>query len=155
MADASTAYASLADVEAILPPDEDMPHEPSNDDAPSREYQNLKVGLLEATDLVIGHLGREYTGEVGEDGVPVDVPPPVRRVVARVAMRAFTVSPDNPGAEAETQLMGPFSHTINWSKAAQDRDFYLTDSDEKRLERFCAASTSGAAHVPMYQVPCG
>jgi hypothetical protein len=65
-------------------------------------------------------------------------------------MRAFTESPDNPGAEAETNLMGPFSHTINWSKEAQARDFYLTASDKMRLDRFKTGYVSGAVHIAMW-----
>lgn len=145
------AYATLADVEAILPPDEDMP-----DDEESREYSNLVTALEEATDLVIGYLEREYTDDDEDaDGVPDDVPPAVRRVVARVAMRSFIDNPDNPGAEAETNLMGPFSHTINWSKQAQARDFYLTANDEMRLDRFKLGYVGSAGHLPMYEVPCG
>lgn len=132
------AYAELSDVEAILPPDEDMPDTPG-----TREYINLTTALDEATDLVIGYLEREY--------LPEDmIPDAVRRVVARVAMRAFIDSPDNPGAEAETNLMGPFSHTINWSKEAQARDFYLTDGEKLRLDRFKAGFLSGAGHMPMW-----
>lgn len=141
------AYASTADVEAILPPDEEMPSSSTS------EFLRLEKALDEATDLVIGYLRREYVGEpTGEDDpVPDDVPGAVRRVTARVALRAFIDSPDNPGAEAETNLMGPFSHTINWSREAQARDFYLTDSDRLRLDRFRLGYSGGAAHVPMYQ----
>lgn len=137
------AYANVDDVEAILPPETDMPQEPS------REYTNLVTALEEATDLVIGYIEREYTGTLYE-GVPSDVPDAVRRVTARVAMRAFTDSPDNPGAEAETNLMGPFSHTINWSREAQSRDLYLTSSDKLRLDRFKAGYLNGAGHMPMW-----
>lgn len=133
------AYANQEDVEKILPDDEEVPSEAED---------RLEVNLEEATDLVISVLGREYTGGL-EDGVPDDVPGAVRRVTARVALRAFTDAPDNPGAEAETNLMGPFSHTINWSKEAQARDFYLTDSDELRLKRFQLASVRAAGHAPM------
>lgn len=130
------AYADFSDVEAILPPDEVMPDEPD-----TREWLNLTTALEEATDLVIGYLEREYESEI---------PDAVRRVVARVAMRAFIDNPDNPGAEAETNLMGPFSHTINWSREAQARDFYLTDSDKIRLDRFKAGFLGGAGHMPMW-----
>lgn len=132
------AYAELSDVEAILPPDEVMPTEPG-----SREYMNLTTALEEATDLVIGYIEREY----GPEDL---IPDPVRRVVARVAMRSFIENPDNPGAEAETNLMGPFSHTINWSREAQARDFYLTESDKMRLERYKQGYFSGAVHMPMW-----
>lgn len=138
------AYANVDDVEAILTPETDMPVEPS------REYTNLVTALEEATDLVIGYIEREYTGNRYE-GVPSDVPDAVRRVTARVAMRAFTETPENPGAEAETNLMGPFSHTINWSKEAQARDFYLTSSDKMRLDRFKVGYLNGAGHMPMWQ----
>lgn len=135
------AYANVDDVNAILPEDEQVPPEAED---------RVLVNLEEATDLVISFMGREYTGADSDtDGVPEDVPGAVRRVVARVALRAFTDTPNNPGAEAETNLMGPFSHTINWSKEAQARDFYLTNSDEARLKRFQLASQRGAYHVPM------
>jgi|694.fasta_scaffold26064_2 hypothetical protein len=137
------AYANVDDIEAILPPENDMPVDPS------REYTNLITALEESTDLVIGYIEREYTANRYE-GVPSDVPDAVRRVTARVAMRAFTESPDNPGAEAETNLMGPFSHTINWSKEAQARDFYLTASDKMRLDRFKTGYVSGAVHIAMW-----
>ena len=132
------AYADFSDVEAILPPDEEMPTEPA-----SRDWLTLTTALEESTDLVIGYLEREF---LAEDVIP----DAVRRVVARVAMRAFIDNPDNPGAEAETNLMGPFSHTINWSKEAQTRDFYLTESDRLRLDRFKIGFLGGAAHMPMW-----
>jgi hypothetical protein len=66
-----------------------------------------------------------------------------------VTLRAFLDDAANPGAESEVNLMGPFSHTINWSKEAQARDFYLTDSDKLRLERYVAVQYSGAAYAPM------
>lgn len=137
------AYAGLTDVANILPPDEDMP------EADSRAETNLLTALEEATDLVIGFLDREYTGTPDDDGVPEDVPDPVRRVVARVAMRGFLNEDAQQGAESEVQLMGPFSHTINWMKEVQARDFFLTRSDEIRLERFKLFPTTGAAHVAM------
>lgn len=139
------AYAAQSDVEAILPEDEDVPTEAE---------ERLATNLEEATDLVSAFLHREYTGEDAEpdpdgDGVPDDVPGAVRRVVARVALRAFIDAPDNPGAVAETNLMGPFSHTINWSKEAQARDFYLTYSDEQRLKPYVLLTARSAAHAPM------
>lgn len=135
------AYANKVDVENILPEDEGVPA-----DAVVR----LVVNLEEATDLVIAALGREYTDvDEDEDGVPDDVPGAVRRVVARVALRAFTDNPDNPGALSETNLMGPFSHTINWSKEAQARDFYLTDSDELRLKKYALTTPRAVGHAPM------
>src|SRR5689334_8997517 len=100
------AYANQEDVEKILPEHEEVPED---------AVERLETNLEEATDLVIGYLGREYTDDA-IDGVPGDVPGAVRRVTARVALRGFIDAPDNPGAEAETNLMGPFSHTINWSR---------------------------------------
>lgn len=138
------AYANLDDVENILPPGEDLPTDPS------REYNNLITALEEATDLVIGYLDREFTDpDDDSDDVPDDVPDAVRRVTARVAVRGFLDEPMNPGAESEVELMGPFSHTINWSKEAQARDFYLTDAEKLRLDRFRLFPASGAAHMPM------
>lgn len=139
------AYATLDDVKKILPEDEDLPEEDS------RGEGNLLAALDEATDLVIGFLHREYTGEPTdepEDMVPDDVPGAVRRVVARVAMRGF-MADVNPGAESEVQLMGPFSHALNWSKEAQAGDFYLTNSDELRIERFAVGGSGGAGYAPM------
>lgn len=145
------AYATPYDVERILPPDEDMPTEPSNPDNPSREWLNLTTALEEATDLVIGYLEREYTGsDEDDDGVPDDVPAAVRRVVARVVLRSFLEEPYEPGAESEVNLMGPFSHTVNWSKESQARSMWLTKGEELRLSRFKAGYTGGAAHMPMY-----
>ena len=132
------AYANSDDVAGILPDDEEVPAEAE---------ERLEINLEEATDLVIGFLGREYTDEL-VDGVPGDVPGAVRRVVARVAMRGFD-EPDDPGAAGTTNAMGPFSHHINWSREAQARDFYLTDSDEIRLKRYRLISTRSAAHAPM------
>lgn len=144
------AYATLADVEKILPDSEDMPTEDS------RDQHNLLAALEEATDLVIGFLKGEYTGDPTDepgDMVPDDVPGAVRRVVARVAMRGFMSDNDNLGAESETQLMGPFSHALNWSREAQAGDFYLTNSDELRIERFIfGGAGGGAGHAPMYEV---
>lgn len=149
------AYAAPSDVEAILPPEEEMPPEPSNPDAPSREWLNLTTALEEATDLVIGFLEREFTDDDEDgDGVPDDVPPAVRRVVARVALRSFTDEPNQPGAESEVNLMGPFSHTVNWSKDAQTSSMWLTEGEKMRLERFKLGYTGGVAHMPMYGA-CG
>lgn len=135
------AYATVEDVAALLPDEEEIPTEAED---------RVKVNLEEATDLVIGYLLFEYEGEDADaDGVPDDVPAAVRRVVARVALRAFMVDPAQPGAESEVNLMGPFSHTINWGKSAQDRDLYLTDSDELRLNRYKVGYTGKVMHVPM------
>ncbi len=145
------AYATPDDVEAVLPPTEDMPDEPSNPDAPSREWRNLTTALEEATDLVIGFLEREYTDDDDDgDGVPDDVPGAVRRVVARVTLRAFLDEPYEPGAESEVNLMGPFSHTVNWSKESQSRSMWLTDGEKLRLGRYKQGYTGGAAHMAMY-----
>lgn len=136
------AYASLADVEAILPDPDDEEF--------SEAEERVLVNLEEATDLVIGFLGREFTDDdEDEDGVPDDVPPAVRRVVARVTLRAFLDDPANPGAESEVNLMGPFSHTVNWSKEIQARDLYLTEFEKLRLERFKLGYTGQAVHLPM------
>lgn len=135
------AYATLNDVSAILPDDEEI------DDA---EQERLLVNLDEATDLVISYLELEYEGDdEDDDGVPDDVPPAVRRVVARVALRIFMADPINPGAEGEVSQMGPFSHTVNWSKEAQARDGFLTDADKLRLDRFKVGYTGKATAIPM------
>jgi hypothetical protein len=135
------AYASVEDVSLILPEGGTVP--------PEAEDQ-LNVYLEEATDLVIGYLDREFIEPAtGDDLVPDDVPDAVRRVVARIAMRGFTDEPGNPGAESEVELMGPFSHTINWMKEAQARSFYLTDSEKMRLDRFKLFPATGVVHVPM------
>lgn len=135
------AYATIEDVTNILPEGEEVPA-----DAEDR----LQTGLEEATDLVVAFLEREYTQpDEDQDGVPDDVPPAVRRVVARVAMRGFLDEPTNPGAQAEVELMGPFSHTINWAKEAQARSFFLTDGEKLRLEPYKAGYTGQAGHFPM------
>lgn len=135
------AYANVEDVGVILPEGETVPAEAED---------QLNVYLEEATDLVIGYLDREFTEpDVDLDLVPDDVPDAVRRVVARVAMRGFTDEPGNPGAESEVDLMGPFSHTINWMKEAQSRTFYLTESEKVRLDRFRLFPSSGAVYMPM------
>lgn len=141
------AYASLADLTAIWPEEEDPIPEPTPN--------VVLIGLEEATDTVIGYLEREFTGEPTDpdsdppDLVPGDVPGAVRRVVARVALRALLADPANPGAESEVNLMGPFSHTINWSAEASARDFYLTKADELRLDRFKLGYTGAAGYAPM------
>ena len=141
------AYATIDDVNTILPEDEEVPVEASD---------RVQWNLEEATDLVIGYLETEIWPAVpdgaedeDEDGVHDDVPPAVRRVVARIAMRGFMADPSEPGAESEVNLMGPFSHAINWSKEAQARDFYLTDADRLRLDRFKVGYTGAAGHAPM------
>lgn len=134
------AYANEEDVNAILPDGED--------DVPPESSDRLEVMLEEATDLVIAYLDREYDGDLIA-GVPDDVPGAVRRVTARVAMRTFLDDPWNPGAESEVNQMGPFSHTINWSKEVQARDLYLTNAEEQRLDRFKLGYKGAAAHMPM------
>jgi len=135
------AYANIDDVNKLLDPDERVPAE---------EEDKMTVLLEEATDLIIGYLEREYTEEdEDEDGVPDDVPGAVRRVAARVALRGLEDDPANPGAEAEINLMGPFSHTINWSKEYQGRSLYLTAGEELRLDRYKGGYTGGVTHVPM------
>lgn len=135
------AYATQEDVEKILPEGETVP---------TTAEDKLATVLEEATDLVIGYLEFEYDGDPDDDGVPDDVPGAVRRVVARVALRAFIDEPDDPGAVSTRDLMGPFSHDINWSKESQDGSVYLSRGEELRLDRFVRGSTMGAAHYPMY-----
>ena|SRR6478735_9404652 len=139
------AYANTTDVEDVLPEDEELP------EAGTRGDRNLRAALEEATDLVIGFLGRTFTDvtDTDDDDVPDDVPGAVRRVVARVAMRCFIDEPSNPGAESETQLMGPFSYALNWSKESYSRSVYLTDADELRLKPYIRGNTGGARHAPM------
>lgn len=137
------AWAAIADVEKILPEDETVP-------ASGAVRERLAANLEEATDLVAAFLDVEYAGaDTDSDGVPDDVPGPVRRVVARVALRGFLDEPENPGAAGETNAMGPFSHHINWSREAQARDFFLTESDELRLRRYRASTPRGVGHAPM------
>ena len=147
------AYATIADVEKILPEDVDRPEVDSRDEA------NLLAALDETTDLVIGYMEREYTGgptdpegdppDIMPDLVPNDVPGAVRRVVARSAMRVFMDDPDNPGAESEISLMGPFNHTLNWSRDSQSRTPYLTGTEKLRLDRFKAGTRGQVGHFPM------
>ena len=126
------AYASPDDVDLILPVGEEIPSEAGD---------LLETLLEEATDLVIGYLDREFDD--------AEVPDAVRRVVARVALRMVIDEPTNPGSESEVELMGPFSHTINWAKDAQSRTAYLTDAEKLRLDRFKLFPATGAVHVPM------
>lgn len=135
------AYAAQEDVEKILPEGETVPGEAED---------KLATVLEEATDLVIGYLGFEYDGAPEDDGVPGDVPGAVRRVVARVALRTFVDEPNDPGAMSSRDLMGPFSHDINWSREAQDGSVYLSNGEELRLNPFVRGSTTGAGHYPMY-----
>ena len=135
------AYANLDDVKAILPVGEEIP----------AEAEDL-VGVLleEATDLVVAYLDRGWEGDdLDTDGVPDDVPGAVRRVVARVVLRGFLDEPGNPGSESEVELMGPFSHTINWMKEAQARSAFLTDAEKMRLDPYKLFPATGAAHMPM------
>lgn len=144
------AWANIADVETILPEDETVP-------ASGHVRERLARNLEEATDLVRAYVGQDYdllvddtsVPDVDADDVPDTVPGPVRRVVARVALRAFLDEPENPGAAAETNAMGPFSHSINWSRESQARDFYLTDSDKDRLYSFRLSTPRGVGNVPM------
>jgi len=136
------AYATQADVEKILPDGETVP---------GAAEDKLATMLEEASDLIIGYLGFEYTGTPDIlDGVPDDVPGAVRRVAARVALRTFIDEPDEPGAASTRDLMGPFSHDINWSKESQDGSVYLSPGERMRLEPFLKGSIVGAAHYPMY-----
>ena len=135
------AYANLEDVTAILPVGETVPPEATT---------LVEVLLEEATDLVIGYLDRIWEGaDEDADDVPDDVPDAVRRVVARVTLRGFIDEPSNPGSESEVELMGPFSHTINWMKEAQARSAYLTDAEKLRLDRYRLFPATGATHTPM------
>lgn len=147
MAETDVAYATAADVEKILDASIELPA------TGSRERDNLEAALLEATDAVIGYLEREFEGDATDapdDLVPDDVPGAVRRVTARVALRGFLEDPSAPGAESEVNLMGPFSHTINWSKEAQARSLYLTQGEKDRIARFRVDFSSTAGHVAMF-----
>jgi hypothetical protein len=64
-------------------------------------------------------------------------------------MRNFIDEPWNPGAESEVNLMGPFSHTLNWSKEVQARDLFLTDMEKMRLDRFKTGYSGSVVHFPM------
>lgn len=136
------AWANAEDVKAILPEDEEP--------IPSTGHvlERLEVNLLEATDVVSAYLGREYTDDP-VDGVPGDVPGAVRRVVARVALRGFMDTDVAGGAQGETNAMGPFSYHVNWSKEAVAGDFYLTDNDELRLDRYRLSGPRAVGHAPM------
>lgn len=144
------AWANIADVEKILPEDETVP-------TSGHVRERLAINLEEATDLVRAHIEQDYdevapdapAPDEDADDVPDTVPGPVRRVVARVALRGFLDEPENPGAAGETNAMGPFSHHINWSKEAQARDFFLTESDELRLRRYRLSTPRGVGHAPM------
>ncbi|AHY84113.1 head-to-tail adaptor [Mycobacterium phage LittleLaf] len=137
------AWASVEDVRKILPDDEDdIPEE-------GHVLELVEAYLEEATDVVSSYLGFEYEGEADEDGVPDDVPPRVRRVVARVALRGF-IDPAPANAQSETSTMGPFAYHVNWSREATKGDFYLTDTDELRLKPFRRSRSRAAAHVPMW-----
>lgn len=145
------AYASIADINKILSTDESpLPSPPGSGAEEQRIVVNVQTVLEEATDLLVSVLHREYAGDEGDDGVPDDVPGPVRRVCARMALRAFTEDDADAGAEATTSLMGPFSRTINWRAEAQDRSVYLSDTERERLEPFILNYQGGAAHYPMF-----
>lgn len=153
-----TAWANIADVQTILPEDETVP-------ASGHVRERLARNLEEATDLVRAYIGHDYdftdddpaveAPDADTDDVPDTVPGPVRRVVARVALRAFLDEPENPGAAAETNAMGPFSHSINWSRESQARDFYLTESDKDRLYDFRQSTPRAVGHVPMFGYSSG
>jgi hypothetical protein len=153
---ADTPYASPLDVQAIVSADEEFPPEPSNPDNPSQDWLNLTTAILEATDLVIGYLEREYFPDEDDPddpddyGVPLDVPGAVRRVVARITLRSFDEDAGVGGAESEVNLMGPFSHTVNWSKDSQARSMWLTAGEKLRLDRFKQGYSGRAVHLPMY-----
>lgn len=145
------AWASVADVEAILDEEDDA----IPTDEADHILVRLKVNLLEATDVVSAYLDRDYgDDDEDDDGVPDDVPPRVRRVVARVALRGFNDFPGQPGVEGTTSTMGPFATHLNWSKEAVAGDFYLTDADKLRLSKYRLGSTKQVGHVSMIGV-CG
>lgn len=128
-------YATVDDVEVILPPEEELPE----------DTDRLESMLDEATDLVIGFLEQGDNAYASVE----DIPPAITRVVARVAMRNFIDEPANPGAESEVNLMGPFSHTLNWSKEVQARDLFLTDAEKLRISRFKIGYSGSVTHLPM------
>lgn len=145
------AWASIADVEAILDEDEEpIP-------ASGHVRERLATNLEEATDVVQGYLGRDYTEEPEPDDgdVPGDVPGAVRRVVARVAMRGFVEVDASPGVQSETNTMGPFGYHINWSKEAVSGDFYLTDTDRLRLGKYRLTTGRTVGHVAAWSGEAG
>lgn len=148
------AYANIADINKILPADEDplpLSLDEAEDEEQERIVTNVQTVLEEATDLIVAILHREYVDPDEDiDGVPDDVPGAVRRVCARMSLRAFSEDPEAAGAEATTNLMGPFSHTINWRKEAQDRSVYISDSERERLDPYILGYSGGAAHYAMY-----
>jgi hypothetical protein len=131
------AYASQDDIESILDEDE----KPIPADAEDR----LATNLEEATDTVAAYLGFRYADDE-------EIPGVVRRVTARVALRGFQDSPA-AGKQSETNTMGPFGYHVNWSKEATTGDFYLTDSDEMKLDPLRKVTPRMVGHVPMWSQP--
>lgn len=104
------------------------------------ETQRSESLLDEASDLVIGYLGCDPTGDpiLDEDGEPTgvnEIPGAVSRVVARMVSRVLSL--DTPtGSEGTTETVGPFSKTVRFSAGTTSGAPWLAGSDKITLRPF-------------------
>ena len=110
------ALATQADVEARLA------RALSEDEA-----TRLPVLLSDATALVAGHLGRDYTPEL--------YPAPVAGVVARMVARLLAQGNVTPGLESTTEAAGPFSRGFKYGGGSSG-DVYLSATDKTMLRPY-------------------
>lgn len=101
------------------------------------EIERLPGLLEEASDLVEGYCGREFT---------VPIPGPVTRRVARIVARSLGVDDDKLGLESTQMSAGPFQRTQNYSADSTAGGAWLTKGDKLVLRRY----RRGVVNVAMY-----
>lgn len=110
------ALATQADVVARLGRDLSGP-----------EAARLPSLLADATALVAGYLGRDYTPEA--------YPAPVAGVVARMVVRLLAQGDVTPGLESTTEAAGPFSRGFKYGGGSSG-DVYLSATDKTMLKPY-------------------
>ena len=106
---------------------------------PLNDAEQAKIAALlnEASDLVIGYCGTDFT--------PAPYPGAVVRVVAAVAARSLLAGSSAGGGMVQQQSAGPFSVTL--SSAASSGDVWLTAADKIKLRPYRRGG--GLTSVPL------
>ena len=111
--------AELSDVQRLLP----------NQQIPSDESGYVEALIEEAGDLVEAYCRTAFD---------TPVPDRVRRVVARMAARAYSEKDGAipEGANPTSMSAGPFSHSIGFESGATTNGVWLSANDKQRLRGY-------------------